>query len=643
MKRVISLFLSAVFLCFCIKHVKANEPIVLVETGKEQVYRVRELTQLREKNADTFLLSDGTRECVVYSQDKYYYDEDGLVEIDNTIESFKSEGEDNRYLYRNRAGAMRFYFAENPSVLIENGEKKISFSVIGTNDVAAQIDFCSYGDAFSEICPPTQSCVVYPRAFTSTDIIYSVNNECLKEYIFLSNADAPNEYMFQFDTSDSVIGINEKGLLGVYDLQGNQTFAMGSLFAIDSRGVRTDEVEYSIVEKTEKTTIVSVRISESYLKNTERVFPVLIDPSIMITGETCTYDSFVSSKYPSANYYLSDWLRTGRDDDYNTRRTYIKFDIPSSVTQYIASAQIFMKKYSGASPNVYACRVTSSWNSSTITWNNKPEFDGTYSSGNAVFVSNNWYAFDVTKLAIMWKKGVVPNYGVLIKDWSESGASQWTTFYSSDAASPNKPELRIIYTPYDTTLLAYKENYLDGTYSPRDNYFSSVSSYVINNRGGNVFTNLFESYTHYEMVTRLQSTLIYFIHGHGAQTEVYLGNGNYYTCNSIASIDLPNLRCALLLTCNGGDGGYSSNNVNNNTPVNILERLVICGSDTVIGFEGATSVPACNIFAVGFAEKAMVDGYSVYNAVYYMDNAGAISNLISRVVIGGNTTQQLDR
>lgn len=39
-------------------------------------------------------------------------------------------------------------------------------------------------------------------------------------------------------------------------------------------------------------------------------------------------DTYISKKYPSANYYTNNHLRTGCDDAYGTRRVFINFDIP---------------------------------------------------------------------------------------------------------------------------------------------------------------------------------------------------------------------------------------------------------------------------------------------------------------------------
>ena len=39
-------------------------------------------------------------------------------------------------------------------------------------------------------------------------------------------------------------------------------------------------------------------------------------------------DTYISKKCPNANYYTNNYLRTGCDDAYGTRRVFINFDIP---------------------------------------------------------------------------------------------------------------------------------------------------------------------------------------------------------------------------------------------------------------------------------------------------------------------------
>lgn len=162
--------------------------------------------------------------------------------------------------------------------------------------------------------------------------------------------------------------------------------------------------------------------------------------------------------------------------------------------------------YSGAVPSIKAYRVTEDWTSDSLTWNNKPEYTSTDASLTATMSSNNWYRAYVTAIVKSWLKGTYRNDGFLLKDETESGTSQWTTFYSSDAASPNKPELIINYSSvrplktYDyylyknsamSTSTTTLHNYLDiasdaikSAYNVSFNRLSTTSSSAFNQRTG---------------------------------------------------------------------------------------------------------------------------------------------------------------
>lgn len=193
-------------------------------------------------------------------------------------------------------------------------------------------------------------------------------------------------------------------------------------------------------------TIISFSVPQSFISASERVFPVLIDPSVMVTGKDKTQDAFVSSKNSDTNYYVDEYLRTGRSSSYNISRTYIRFTIPSTVGGTVTNAYLRMEKRGGSTPQTRAYRVTSSWSSKNITWNTKPGNSTTDVSTVAAADSGNWFKMGVTSIVRDWVSGARSNYGFVVKDNTESGTSQWTTFYSSDAESPHKPELHITYT-----------------------------------------------------------------------------------------------------------------------------------------------------------------------------------------------------
>ncbi len=260
----------------------------------------------------------------------------------------------------------------------------------------------------------------------------------------MKGADAPLTYSF-FVESDCEILQAEDGSVRFSDSFGECVFELEKLFAVDSAGAYTDEMSFTLSPVREGT-IISFSVPQSFISDSERVFPVLIDPSVMVTGKNKTQDAFVSSNNSDTNYYVDQYLRTGRSSSYNISRTYIRFTIPSTVGGTVTNAYLRMEKQGGSTPQTRAYRVTSSWSSKNITWNTKPGNSTTDVSTVAAADSGNWFKMGVTSIVRDWVSGARSNYGFVVKDNTESGTSQWTTFYSSDAESPHKPELHITYT-----------------------------------------------------------------------------------------------------------------------------------------------------------------------------------------------------
>jgi hypothetical protein len=224
-----------------------------------------------------------------------------------------------------------------------------------------------------------------------------------------------------------------------------------------------------------------------------------------------------------------------------------------------------------------------------------------------------------------------------LKEPSESDANQKTRFYSSDAPSPHKPELHIVYTDYDTTLLAINENNV-----PRNEYFDDVESYVSDYRDASAFSLFYLSQNVKSISSYLQGSTLFFVHTHGNQTGFKIAPSTYITMSDLTSTDLGNLDFALLLTCNTGDGGYSSTRVANNNPINIVEQLIVCGATTAVGFDDVTYVSDCNSFAVSFSYRTMALGLTVNNAIRNMDCSSYYSDMSQTAVIGGNSGLYLD-
>lgn len=454
MKRALSFIFAFLMLFvdagFATKHIQADV---------EQPVRIKEVYDLRETNSNTYLLSDGSYECVVYAEDKYYKSESGeLIIIDNSIieAGFSYEGKE--YAYSNADSDTVFHFSETqPSVLIESAKGMLAYSMIDADKTFVDIGGLPEYQKLFEMPLAGRNHITYRNVLPQTDITYMANKGALKEYIVIHGTDAPNKFTFSFDISGYEVAYSENGEILFVDKNQNSVFELCGLFAVDANGAYTEEVYYSVDECSSELLIVTIELSNEYLHSKERVFPIVIDPTVTITGASSTYDSFVASNYPASNYYMSTSLCTGKDSTFGIRRTYIKFNLPSSVPSgLVTGAYIDIKKNVGANPSISAYRVTENWSSSTVNWNNKPSNSQPSIAGTAILTSNNWYRLYLTSLTKKWLSGEYHNYGVLLRDATENSTSQWTSFYSSDAESPNKPELHITYVyagsrPYHDT------------------------------------------------------------------------------------------------------------------------------------------------------------------------------------------------
>ena len=223
---------------------------------------------------------------------------------------------------------------------------------------------------------------------------------------------------------------------------------------MDANGVPTDDLTYTFQTVKNNIIGVTVTLDPEYLAAAERAFPVVIDPTVMISGSSDIADACVCSYTPSTNYQMATQLRTGFCTDYGIRRSYIRFDIPDSVEPgSVINAYMDIEKLSGVAPTVRAYRVTGSWSSGTITWNNKPGYTTSLQSTQSAQLSSgsSWYRMNVTSIVNAWVNGQYINYGFALVDSVENNSSHWTTLYSSDANSPHKPELYINYSGEEIT------------------------------------------------------------------------------------------------------------------------------------------------------------------------------------------------
>ena len=433
-----------------------------------------EIESLREPNAKHFQLPDGTMEYVVYGTRIHYSDGDGKYqEISSRIIEDPVTIQEEQYLYRNEANDIVIRFAESTEnaeypVYFSWEDKTIGIRFNGDSSTATQ----EYAlPKFMQEANVLENMVIYPDVQPGIDYVYEATGSGLKESLIIRERQEQNEFSFEYCVNGLSMENTEKGF-AFKNGDGEIIMESGHLYAYDDARTSTDNIQSELEELGEGNYRVTIRINQEWLNSDERSYPVIIDPNVYISGFHFTYDACICSDHTTTNYCWAEDLRSGRDDEYGKRRSLIRFKLNGCnlTSSQVNSAKIAIYRHSGTNPHLYARRITSTWSSETVTWNNQPGFTTTNQSGEAIAIGENWYSMTITAILKSWLSGTYSNYGVMLFDTNENSGDyqHWSTYYSSETTNLFKvPKLSVNYTA--SASLSYT-----GTFSGTNGYSVAV-------------------------------------------------------------------------------------------------------------------------------------------------------------------------
>jgi len=174
---------------------------------------------------------------------------------------------------------------------------------------------------------------------------------------------------------------------------------------------------------------LSISADSDWMNSAERVFPVVIDPTLLIdVGALSVEDTYVDNSSPSNNFCYDYYLYAGMNSLGKTR-TYVRFplpDLPNCSVVIGAKLHLAQNQYdpgSGQTAYLNVYDLSSTWNCQTITWNNQPSsaYSGSiidYTSFKSGTSSYN-YELDITKIVKKWyEQG--SNNGLMLASSNES-------------------------------------------------------------------------------------------------------------------------------------------------------------------------------------------------------------------------------
>lgn len=174
----------------------------------------------------------------------------------------------------------------------------------------------------------------------------------------------------------------------------------------------------------------------------ERAYPVVLDP--IVEADLRAKNIQDQTVAPGKNFnYLWGMVEAGYYAPYGVERFYMQYvDLPALTSADVvvqASISLYKLQKSSKSSQVNVHHVSGSWDSRTLQWSNRPDYDSRVQDYLMVR-DTGWYTWDITDIAQKWYQ--TGNNGMLFKmpDSVENAAKEeWTQFCSADYSAAALP------------------------------------------------------------------------------------------------------------------------------------------------------------------------------------------------------------
>ncbi len=500
-KMITAAALSLLFV-FSIISASALDSLSVEETTAKIV---SEVTEMREESVKYFLCDDGSYIAATYAAPVHYNENGVWKEIDNTLTPSSKSGET---VYSTKGGlnvTVPSNLGSGKRFTATNGGYTISFSVksidnslsaqakvVETDALPSVVKMNSTADISDEKVTASSmaqkaetltekqkvekfnneqmtvdkqsGAVVYKGFNQQSDLEYIVTSNSLKENIVVYKPQA--EYVYSFDLdSDGLIPVEQaNGSIILVESEASQeaVFTLDAPYMYDANGAESYDIELSIKENGDEY-VVTVEADSTWLNNSEREFPVVIDPTWSAPNSKIQDVYVINGTFANSPRSNTE-IRAGRNLT-NIVRSYIKLTLPTNLpigyslynSTLVLKKQNYFKVSKDIDIRAYDCKDAASWSTSSISWNNQP-FDNSNNgylnsdpellSSVAAKSDSEDYIFNITKAVSRWEKGETNN-GIMLASSDESAKTQ-VDFYSTRAtAAETRPNFVMYYhDPY---------------------------------------------------------------------------------------------------------------------------------------------------------------------------------------------------
>jgi len=271
--------------------------------------------------------------------------------------------------------------------------------------------------------------------------------------------------------------VTEDNIIIFYDSEdGSEVFSFSAPVMYDANGEFSKDIIVKLTPN-EENYILSITPSQDWLNDSNRVYPITIDPTITVNLPSQISNAIVKQGSPDTSYngYAVSDLEVGNGTGTDgAEMSYLKFNLPElSSSDMVTSAKISLYEHTNFTPQINLYGVISDWDISSLTYNNQPSHNNAAEDYVKLTTSTTeTVSWDITRLTKDWYISG-NNCGILLKSMTDNTTgSGLAKFYSTGYTDTAK-------RPYITI------NYINC--SGLQNYWSYHTQSV--GRAGTIYTN----------------------------------------------------------------------------------------------------------------------------------------------------------
>ena len=429
LKKITSVTLVFSLIASTLSNYQPQEVEAKESSKNNKVTIVKELTDERTENSNTYLLSDGSKRVDICSENIRYKEENKLQDYDSTVTALGRKEKDK--LKETGCNA-------KPSDYIgvnEQGDVKQYFP----KDISADGVITTYGDYTLYINPiedeekyevyTDENVVSYKSKNSDMEYRYTSLFNGVKEEIILDSK--PESYDFEFDVKQENIELKLENK-AIYLLDKETKEKVGYIMPPNITDGEGNTDYESIRYEIEKNKI-KVTVDEAYFENENLIYPITIDPTPVWFSGTLSTAVVNSMTYIAGMNLHSSTLNL--EKSCNTRQPYVGTEQRVYLdTSKIASGESFIQgpgdikdkyieqatlsirenesSYKNGTVEIY--KPEEAFDTKTITWNNQPKISERL-IGSCKFTNTPGKAhlIDITEWAQDIASGVMEDTGMV--------------------------------------------------------------------------------------------------------------------------------------------------------------------------------------------------------------------------------------